>query len=282
MKIEFDKYYTPVDLAKMLIEKTFEVIGKDNITDIIEPSAGDGSFSNQLDCRAIDIKPGNDNIEQGDYLSMKIPYKKGRLVIGNPPYGEKLKLAMDFYKKSTEISDYIAFVLPISQLNNTVSMKKFELIYSEDLGKKYYSGRNLWCCFNIYRRRFDDNIKQNKLQIDGITFYRQDKKDYDKITDYDIRMCYWGNGTVGKILTNTDEKYSGEYKIKIDHLKKDEIINFIKTFDWKSYVGGIAMKRLKQYQIVQALLDNIDGLIVKKNKHVQKKQEYFENSNHLF
>ena len=47
-KIENDKYYTPVELSKYCIDKTFEIIGEDNITDIIEPSAGDGSFSNQL------------------------------------------------------------------------------------------------------------------------------------------------------------------------------------------------------------------------------------------
>lgn len=35
-KIENDKYYTPVDLAKYCIDKTFEIIGEENITDIKE------------------------------------------------------------------------------------------------------------------------------------------------------------------------------------------------------------------------------------------------------
>lgn len=260
MKLILDKYYTPVDLAKRLIDKTFEVIGYDNITDIIEPSAGNGSFSNQLDCRAIDIEPEANGIEKGDYLSIDIPYKKGRLVIGNPPYGEKLKLATDFYNKSVDIADYIAFVLPISQLNNTISLYKFDLIYSEDLGETTYSGRNLHCCFNIYKRPLRGINETEKKHIDGIVFYRQDKQGYESIKDYDIRMCYWGNGTVGKILTNDNEHYSGEYKIKITHPRKNEIIEFFNTFDWKEYTKGIAMKRLKQYQIINALVDNIDGL----------------------
>lgn len=37
MKIKNDKYYTPKDLAKYLINKTIEIIGTNNITDIIEP-----------------------------------------------------------------------------------------------------------------------------------------------------------------------------------------------------------------------------------------------------
>ena len=37
MKIKNDKYYTPKDLAKYLINKTIEIVGTNNITDIIEP-----------------------------------------------------------------------------------------------------------------------------------------------------------------------------------------------------------------------------------------------------
>ena len=49
MKIENDKYYTPMVLANKLILKTYEVLISENITEIIEPSAGNGSFSNYLD-----------------------------------------------------------------------------------------------------------------------------------------------------------------------------------------------------------------------------------------
>ena len=42
-KLDNDKYYTPIDLAKKCIDKTFEIIGKENITEIIEHSAGNGS-----------------------------------------------------------------------------------------------------------------------------------------------------------------------------------------------------------------------------------------------
>ena len=60
MKIENDKYYTPKELAKRLINKTFDVIGKDNISEIIEPSAGDGSFSSQIEnINAIIVKSEN-------------------------------------------------------------------------------------------------------------------------------------------------------------------------------------------------------------------------------
>jgi len=47
MKITLDKYYTDTNTAKQCIEKVYEIIGKENITQIIEPSAGNGSFSLQ-------------------------------------------------------------------------------------------------------------------------------------------------------------------------------------------------------------------------------------------
>ena len=45
MKIENDKYYTPVYLANACWEKTKEYIDFSTVTEIIEPSCGDGFFS---------------------------------------------------------------------------------------------------------------------------------------------------------------------------------------------------------------------------------------------
>ena len=42
-KIEKDKYFTPPELAKELIQLTYDTIG-DDWERIIEPAAGDGSF----------------------------------------------------------------------------------------------------------------------------------------------------------------------------------------------------------------------------------------------
>lgn len=87
-KINNDKYYTPPELAKKLIIKTFRMIGKENITGLIEPSAGNGAFSNHFKkCLAYDIEPEAEGIIKQDFLTLDLPYKKGRLIIGNPPFG---------------------------------------------------------------------------------------------------------------------------------------------------------------------------------------------------
>ena len=252
MKIDNDKYYTPIDLAKYCIDKTFEIIGKENITDIIEPSAGNGSFSNQIKCIAYDLLPESKDIIQQDYLTLNETYKKGRLIIGNPPYGRCLNLAQKFYKKSVELGDYIAFILPISQLNNSNSMYEFDLIHSEDLGEKEYSGIKLHCCFNIYKRPQKGLNKPKIKKLKDITIYRQDSKGYLE-KDFDIRMCYWGNASAGKILKE-HEHYSAEYKIKIHNLElKDKIIEVLNKVDWKKELNYIAMLKIQQFHIYKLL-----------------------------
>ena len=158
-----DKYYTSKELAKYCIYKTYEIIGRENITEIIEPSAGSGNFSLQLDnCIAYDIEPEHDSVIKQDYLELEMEYKKGRLIIGNPPYGSRLNLAKSFCNKSFEIAEYVSFILPISQLKNTQSIYKYDLVHSEDLGKQKYSNIDVHCCLNIYKRPMND--KFNKIQ----------------------------------------------------------------------------------------------------------------------
>ena len=93
---------------------------------------------------------------------MNIKYKKGRCIIGNPPFGDRMNLATQFIKKSYRISDYIAFILPLSQYNNNYQFYEFDLIHSEDLGVQQYTDRKLHCCFNIYKRPNNGYLNKRK------------------------------------------------------------------------------------------------------------------------
>lgn len=259
-KIKNDKYYTSPELAKYIVDKTKEIIGEENITEYIEPSAGSGVFLNYLDkpYKAYDIEPEDNRIVKQDYLELDLEYKKGRCIIGNPPYGDRMYLAQKFYKKSIQISDYIAFILPISQLNNKNSLYEFDLIHSEDLGKQLYSDRKLHCCFNIYKRPKGELNKRPSNKLKDVEIIRQDSKKYNDIKDYDIRMCHWGDGTAGKILTDENETYSGEYKIIIHNENlKDRIKDVIINYNWKEEIDRIAMRSIKQYHIVNVLKEKI-------------------------
>lgn len=243
-----------------------EIIGENNISEIVEPSVGNGSFLHyrRRPHFAYDIEPECKSelthIFKADYITADIKYLQCRLVIGNPPYGRCLNMAQKFFKKSVEIADYIAFILPISQLNNTRSMYEFDLIYSEDLGVQHYTDRDLHCCFNIYKRPESGELNKKPIaKLKDITIYRQDSTGYqDK--EFDIRMCYWGDGTAGKVLKE-DEHYSAEYKIKINNdEKREDIIRVLSTFDWKTYLNCIAMRKIQQFHIVDVLSRNVSDI----------------------
>lgn len=259
-KLNLDKYYTSYDDMEYCVNKAWDIL-KDNgykISEFLEPSAGAGVFSNYLatsglDVVAIDIEPDSEDIIKADYLEYPLEYVKGRCIIGNPPYGNRLNLANKFFKKSIEIGDYIVFILPISQLNNTQTFYQFNLLYSEDLGELVFSGeRKVHCCLNVYVRPSNGLNKKKVNKLKDVEIIRQDSKRY-KDFEYDIRMCYWGDATAGKILFD-NETYSGEYKIKIhnESLKK-EIINVLTNTDWKKELNSTAMCRIKQYHIIDIL-----------------------------
>ena len=259
-KIELDKYYTSPELAKYCVDKTKEIIGSDNITEYIEPSAGAGVFLDYLDKPyvAYDIEPEDKRITIQDWLSVDLEYKKGRCVIGNPPFGKRNNLAVKFYKKSINLCDYISFILPISQYNNNQQMYEFDLIYSEDLKQRRYSDRDIHCCFNIYKRNINGfNCKQNfKLKDVAITEVRSNNK---TVSDYDIRICGWG-ASMGKQVDYPNQ-YVKEFCIKINNIKlKDKISELILNTRWSEIYPMTATPNLLQWQVYKYLKERIPEL----------------------
>lgn len=48
-KIPLDKYYTSQELSDYCTQKVIEIIGKENIAELIESSAGNGVFLNSFE-----------------------------------------------------------------------------------------------------------------------------------------------------------------------------------------------------------------------------------------
>ena len=264
-KLGLDKYYTSEEDMNYCVNKTLDVLRENgySVDSFLEPSAGAGVFSDYLattgkEVIALDIYPEGNNILKQDYLTFEVEYKKNRLVIGNPPFGSRLSLAKKFYNKSTEIADYISFILPISQLNNTNFLYRFDLIHSEDLGELVFSGdRKVKCCLNIYVRPEGGLNNRNSNKLKDIEIVREDSKKYADF-EYDIRMCYWGNA--GKILKE-DEKYSAEYKIKIHNTDlKKEIELALLNCDWKEELNPTVMLKIQQHHIYTMLKKKVVGI----------------------
>ena len=250
--IELDKFYTPKEVAKKCIDIFWRTCF--DITEIIEPSAGNGSFSLQIpNCIAYDLEPEHESIIKQDFLKLDLPYKYGRLIIGNPPFGDRNNLARSFYKKAVQICDAIAFILPISQLNNRDSLYEFNLIESVDLGVLEYSGMKIHCCFNIYTRPKNGlNIKQN-LQTDLFKILRTGDSEFEN-TKADFMFCK--RGSVGKEIFEDGKRFGDEYKIIVfDKSNLQYIKDTILNFNWKDYKKHQSAPNISKNDILRLFLN---------------------------
>ncbi len=263
-KIENDKYYTSPELAKYCVKKTKEIIGEENITEYIEPSAGAGVFLDYLDkpYLAYDIEPEDERIIKQDWLTLDLEYKKGRCIIGNPPFGARNSLAVKFYKKSINICDYISFILPASQYNNNQKMYEFDLIWTEDLGIKNYSGINLNCAFNVYKRNSkgirNKPVDYTLKDVEVIEFRRGSKDKFPSV--YDFGMCTWGDGSCGKEIKKVGQ-YAQEHYIIIKNSKfEDKILRVCKNTDWRHLYPSVSSAKLQTWKIYKHLKEQIPEL----------------------
>lgn len=129
-----DKFYTKSEIAKYCIS-TIDLNEFDNI---VEPSAGNGAFSNIMNCTAYDINPENDTIIKMDFFEVNLSDARNTLIIGNPPFGDRNSLSKGFIKHALQYKNVtaIAFILP--QTWNKFTLQKtfpsnWDLTFTDNL-----------------------------------------------------------------------------------------------------------------------------------------------------
>jgi hypothetical protein len=237
-----DKYYTPEWLVARTIITAIRLIGYDNITDIVEPSAGNGAFIEALKSHFPDIPhhyfdlfPEHPEIKQANYLDIRLGYKKGRLTIGNPPFGHSNVKFKAFLRKAARNSDYIAFISPFNQYDKNYYFKEGKLIYSELLDDvEFLGGENghpqiVATCLNVYevKDRIEDiwdNEQINKdVRINGTI--------KDEQTDAEFHLRRWGNSRWGTGALDQERKYALHISIKVlNPLVYDKVKEFAHSF----------------------------------------------------
>src|SRR5574344_1244628 len=169
MNIEkkLDKFYTKKEISKKCLSILFNILNLNGNELFLEPSAGNGSFSSLLkNCEAYDILPEDEKIVKADFLTLKLE-NKNYITIGNPPFGKRAKLAIDFFNKCSEVSKVIAFILPNTFCKYGVQSKlnkDFDLIYNKSIDKNSFTflnkDYNLRCCFQIWvKKEYNKSFK---------------------------------------------------------------------------------------------------------------------------
>lgn len=255
-----DKFYTKMKISRYLIGLSSEVLELDLKTyPTLEPSAGGGAFSSQLDnCIAYDIVPELDGIIQQDFLvDFPIPNVENRISIGNPPFGKKGKLALEFLNKCGKLSRAVCFILPSTfrrwSVQNRID-KELRLVCDKDLpldsfefnGKTY----SLNCIFQIWTREMRQDLPDLRIvtrpqishpdlqiwQYNGteenrkylnenwdVAVYRQGYKDYSRVftreTDFDEVKDIIMNTRIQMMLIKFNNEQAREIFGKMDLVK---------------------------------------------------------------
>ena len=194
-----DKYYTKTHIVKQCIEKikTYLKISKDDL--IIEPSAGNGAFIEDIKLITnnylfYDLEPENNEIIKQDFLNFdftKININnrsfKNIHIIGNPPFGRQASLAIKFIKKCCLFSNSISFILPKSFKKNSMKQhfsKNFHLIYEIDLSDNSFLVNNIEsnvpCIFQIWQ--YKNEIRPIIIKVKPVHFKFVNKDDNPDIS----------------------------------------------------------------------------------------------------
>lgn len=175
-----DKFYTKntvVDLCLTFINQNIQIESDDLI---IEPSAGNGAFINNIKKMSnhyvfYDLEPENTEIVKQDYLTIDYTTYKKQFpkihIIGNPPFGRQSSSAIKFIKKSCEFCDSISFILPKSfkkdSLKKTFPLR-FHLVFEMDLPEKSFFVEgveyNVESIFQIWEKKEVDRPGIEKLE----------------------------------------------------------------------------------------------------------------------
>lgn len=194
LKNPLDEYFTKPEVSKLLYEKTRKIISHYETLEKytwLEPSVGEGCFFRFLPTKkiGIDINPTKYHTIQCNYLEYELP-DTPLIVIGNPPFGHRGVLALEFIKHSAP-ADFVAFILPmffqsVGKGSVRYRVKGLNLLYEEVLPlNSFYTAdgkeKDVKCCFQIWS-------KNHKSKRQEFSWYKQKEgrsEPFNKI----IKVC---------------------------------------------------------------------------------------------
>lgn len=252
----YEQYYTCPVVATACLD-TVGIYFDLSKFQLVEPSAGDGSFLNQMpyDTLAYDIDPKCVGIVTADFLTVELPNDREVAIIGNPPF----KQAVRFFNHAAQLSSFIALILPRTFRKASIQKRldrSFHLIHDEDMPADAFLFRgkpfNVPATFQIWERRgYERNIPQFETRHPDFEFTDPAHANFciQRVgTDagrvhHDFHMSlsstHFIRGNVEDIMRRIDLKSVARNVAGPPSISKSEIVSL-----YRQYVGSTAPSAL--------------------------------------
>lgn len=261
-KYGFDKFYTKKEIAKECISH----LNLKEYKTIIEPSAGNGSFSNLLPKHkiALDLFPECDSIIKQDFLKFNLSEncEKPILTIGNPPFGRNGSLALTFIKKASSFSDTIAFILPKSFKKNSF-YDKIPLLFWKTLeidlpeNSFLFDNQNvdIPCVFQIYQK--SNKLREKDKRPTKSNFFNFVKKEHANLS---IRRVGF---YAGKCYTDINKSDQSHYFINVKNPKS--FFALVNQIEWE-HNNTVGARSVSKKELVEKIEEKISALKYKEGE----------------
>ncbi len=280
-KTQLDQFFTNSDIAAHCCEEAFKFLEQEGISLddclFIEPAAGNGAFLKFLPPAqriGIDICPMDSEVKEADFLTWRpeIPHDKKLIYIGNPPFGYRGWLALQFVNQcAINSADYVFFILPMSfqsigKGSPRIRVKGLTLEYFEKLPIDSYhrpDGKNerinsLW---TIWKK--GNNVPPQDIDFsDVLDLFTVDMRkerlcgqEKMKTASFFLQRTFYD--TPPKTVDDFQNvKYVCGYGFSTKQ-QNNIIRSIIDNTDWKKYSNLAAHNchHISMYHIKQALLD---------------------------
>lgn len=225
--LRLDQYYTSDAVAESCVDtltRLLPVLGYGQRLKFLEPSAGTGAFLKQLPSSAVgmDLDPKYRGVMAANFLEVKaqdlgIQDHDNVVIVGNPPFGRRGALAIEFFNHAGTFSDTIAFIVPVLFRKWSVHRRldpRFRLVSDTSLESDafVFKGRSYHvnCAFQVWTRRdtiLDDlriNAPPPSRHPDFKAWMYNNTREAEKYFDQDFDFAVPRQGVVDYSRRETD------------------------------------------------------------------------------
>jgi predicted RNA methylase len=259
-----EQYYTPRELAGVLVSKVKQLVPDFSSRTILEPAGGTGAFVEAAKAAgakkvlSVDIEPKHDDVNKADYLSTHLKLVDA-VTISNPPFGRNNSLSIPFFNRAADTSEFIAFIVPRSWRKWSVINRldrRFHLVHDEDLSIDYVDDthtlisqrNNLKTCFQIWQRR--EELREI-VKVEDRGYVTKVKPE-----EADIALTVFGF-SCGKVNEEFERKANTTRMfLKLNHPKA---LQALKTMPYQRFSKNTAYTEALSFQEINFLLNESIG-----------------------